>query len=247
MAAMTLAGAAMGFTEVVARPIEVQTPAAPAATPAPASTLRLIDVGDRKVAFHVVPGRKPAIVFISGGGMDGSAWNPVLATIQRRTGAELITYDRAGFGASDEDARPLLLQHEVDDLKAGLAALGATRDLILVAHSYGGEVATVLATQNPKLVARAVFIDANVPAFNTDAQIARMQATFPPTMDTSTKEGRAMSAYLKAFPTLQRGFRTMSWPATIPVAVIVSEHPPFATPEESAAWTQPDHLRACSP
>ena len=81
--------------------------------------------------------------------MDGSAWGPVLGTIHRDTGAELITFDRTGFGDSDEDMRPVRLQHDVDDLEAGFSALGANRDIVLVAYSLGGEVALPFVNQNP--------------------------------------------------------------------------------------------------
>ena len=105
----TLAWCAASSLAMAAAPA---TPAA-AAAPVPAAQTRLIDVGGRRIAFHVVPGRPPAVVFEAGSGMDGSAWDPVLGAIHRDTGAELITFDRAGFGDSDEDPRPVQLQHEV--------------------------------------------------------------------------------------------------------------------------------------
>src|ERR1700712_1880434 len=103
------------------------------AAPLPAANTRMIDVSGRRIAFHVIPGRQPAVVFEAGGGMDGTAWAPVLATIYADTGAELITFDRAGFGDSDEDTRPPTVQHEVDDLRTGLSALKANRNIVLVA------------------------------------------------------------------------------------------------------------------
>ena len=208
---------------------------------APVAQTRMVDVGGRKVAFHVVPGRAPAVVFEAGGGMDGSAWGPVLGSIYAATGAELVTFDRAGFGDSDEDTRPVALQHEVDDLKAGLEALGVGRGIVLVAHSFGGEVAFPLVAQNPGLVARAVLVDGTVPAFCTDEEMARMAAGFPKDMERDDKEGRTWAAFFAAFPAMQHGFHAMRWPDGVPAAEIVSEHPPFATPEEDAAWTQ-DHV-----
>ena len=222
----------------------VPASAAPAPDPAasaPPSSTRLIDVGGRHVAFHVTPGRAPAVVFEAGGGMDGSAWDPVLGTIHAATGAELITFDRAGFGDSDEDTRPVQLQHEVDDLKAGLAALGVDSNIVLVAHSFGGEVAFPFVSQNPGWVARAVLVDGTVPSFCTDEEMARMVSTFPKDMEQDDKQGRTWAAFFAAFPAMQHGFHTMHWPDSVPAAVIVSEHPPFLTPEENALWTQ-DHV-----
>ena len=215
--------------------------APPTAPPLPSET-RLIDVGGRRAAFHVYPGRAPTVVFEAGAGMDGTAWSPVLDTIRRATGARMITFDRAGFGDSDEDRRPLTLQHEVDDLGTGLSQLGANRDLVFVAHSFGGEVALSFASQNPGRVAWAVLVDASIPSFFTDTETAAIVAAFPKNMETTDKQGRAMSAMFRAFPAMQHAFHAMSWPADVPATVIVSEHPPFATPDQQALWTA-DHVR----
>ena len=173
--------------------------------------------------------------------MDATAWNPVLASIYAETGAELITFDRAGFGDSDEDTRPPTVQHEVDDLRAGLSALGTNRNMVLVAHSFGGEVATAFVNQNPGWVARAVLVDASIPSFFTDDETRKIVATFPKEMPQTDKQSRTMVAFFNAFPTMQHGFHAMRWPDDVPTTVIVSEHPPLATPMENAAWTQ-DHL-----
>ncbi len=213
----------------------------PVAVPSPAAQTRLVDVGGRRVAFHIIAGRPPAVVFEAGGGMDGSAWDPVLGTIHRDTGAELITFDRAGFGDSDEDTRPVRLQHEVDDLKAGLSALGADRGIVLVGHSFGGEVALPFINQNPGAVARVVLVDATIPSFCTDEETARMVATFPKDMERTDKQGRTWNAFFAAFPAMQHGFHAMHWPNSVPATVIVSEHPPFPTPADDTLWTQ-DHV-----
>ena len=206
--------------------------------PDPAAQTRLIDVGGRRVAFHVVSGRLPAVVFEAGNGMDASSWDPVLATIHRDTGAELITFDRAGYGDSDEDTRPMRIEREVDDLKAGLSALGVGRGIVLVGHSFGDEVAFPFVAQNPGAVARAVLVDAPVPSFCTDEETAQMAATFPKDIERTDKQGRTLNRYLAAFPALQHDFHAMRWPNAVPITVIVSDHPPFASPAEDAAWKQ---------
>ena len=213
-----------------------------ASAPSLAAQTRLIDVGGRRVAFHIIPGRPPAVIFESGGGMDSSAWALVLPTIYAKTGAELVTFDRPGFGDSDEDLRPPSVQHEVDDLRTGLSALGVDRNVVLVAHSFGGEVATAFVNQNPGSVARAVLVDASIPAFFTDAETAKMVAGFPMNMPQTDKQSRTMVAFFKAFPAMQHDFHTMHWPNSIPATVIISEHPPFPDPTDDALWTQ-DHLQ----
>ena len=236
----TLSSAALAWCAAGSLAVAAPAPG-DAVAPSPTGQTRLIDVGGRRVAFHVIPGRPPAVVFEAGGGMDGSAWDPVLGTIHRETGAELITFDRAGFGDSDEDRRPLRLQHEVDDLKAGLSALGAKRDIVLVAHSFGGEVAFPFVKENPGWVARAVLVDGTVPSFCTDEETARMVTTFPRNIEPTDKQGRTWNAFFAAFPAMQHGPHAMRWPDDVPATVIVSERPPFATPAEDAAWIQ-DHV-----
>ena len=173
--------------------------------------------------------------------MDSSAWSPILGSIHAATGAELITFDRAGFGGSDEDPRPVTLQHEVDDLKDGLTALGATHDLVFVGHSFGGEVGLSFAKQNPGWFAYAVLVDASIPSFFTDEETAKMVATFPKDMERTDKQGRTMAATFVAFPAMQHEFHSMRWPGGIPMTVIISEHPPFATADQRALWTK-DHV-----
>ena len=205
-------------------------------SPSPKFTTHLVSVGVRHVAFHVAPGRSPAIVFIAGGGEDASAWTGVAGAIQKRTGAELIAIDRAGFGESDEDTRPVRVENEVDDIKAGLTKLGVKGPYVLVAHSYGGQVATVLANEAPARIAAAVLVDTSIPSFFTDDEIARFTASFPKEMPTTSKEERTQGALLKVYPGLLRTFHAMTWPASIPTTVIVSEHPPLASPAENQAW-----------
>lgn len=208
------------------------------AAAAPAFTTHLIDVGGRRVTFHVAPGRLPAVVFIAGGGEDGSSWNPVTAPIQRRTGAELITIDRAGFGESDEDTRPVRIENEVADVEAGLSALHVAQSFILVAHSYGGEVATSLVNRDPSRVAYAVLVDTSIPSFFTDEEITKFEAVLPKDMPTENKEERTQAALFKVYPTLLHQFHQMDWPRSIPTTVIVSEHPPLATQAENTSWTE---------
>ena len=68
-----------------------------------------------------------------------------------------------------------------------------------------------------------------------------MVATFPKDMERTDKQGRTWAAFFAAFPAMQHDFHAMRWPTSIPITVIVSEHPPFPTPADDALWTQ-DHV-----
>ena len=84
--------------------------------------------------------------------------------IARQTGAQIITYDRVGVGQSAEVPGPWSLTAAIDDLDAGLRALGATKGVVLVSHSLAGEIATGITTRHPDWFAGGVMVDANVPS-----------------------------------------------------------------------------------
>lgn len=107
-----------------------------------------------------------------------------------------------------------------------------------MAHSPGGEIGTLYANENPRRLVWAVLVDASIPSVFTDEQTAQMVATFPREMETRDKEGRTMAALFAVFPAMQHQFHTMHWPHDIPATVIVSEHPPLATPQQNAHWIQ---------
>src|ERR1700733_1856745 len=126
-----------------------------------AQTPRIVAVNGHHLAFYVTPGRLPALVLDAGGGADSTYWKSIIPALVKRTGSEIITYDRAGFGASDETKPPYRMQDAVDDLASGLQQLGATRDLILIPHSFAGEIATYLALKHPGWISGAILVDTN--------------------------------------------------------------------------------------
>ncbi|NWP05693.1 alpha/beta fold hydrolase, partial [Escherichia coli] len=81
------------------------------------------------------------------------------------TGAPVLAYDRAGFGKSEVRAGGRIEDHGilngVADLESALKTLGYDRQIVLVAHSYGGFYSTLYAARHPGRVRYAVLIDAN--------------------------------------------------------------------------------------
>ena len=203
----------------------------------------MILVGTHHLAFHVTLGHAPIIVLDAGGGLDSSYWNAFVPELARRTGSEIITYDRTGFGDSDEVKPPFRIQDAVADLTIGLEQLGATHDLILVPHSFAGEIATRLTLQHPDWASGAVLVDTNVPEFFTDAEIQRWSQETAPQLAAmkaghQDKSTRSMEAILATFPADGRAFRQLSWPSMIPCIVIVSEKTPFPPGANAELWRQ---------
>ena len=211
------------------------------AQPTPRTTTHLIDVDGHKIAFHVTPGHGPTIVLDAGGGLDSSYWDALVPELVKRTGSEVITYDRAGFGASDDVSGAWNVHSATRDLAVGLEKLHATHRVILVAHSLAGEIATYLVREHPKWFLGAVLVDANVPDYFTDKAIARGQAMYAPMLAAiraapPSKSGRQLLALSGSFVETSRAFHRVTWPSSVPVTVIVSEKTPFDDPADAQWW-----------
>lgn len=209
---------------------------------ADASKLRMIDSGGHRVAFHITAGHGPAIVLDSGGGEDSSYWKDIVPRLHADTGATVITYDRAGLGQSEAVPGPWDVEGAVSDLKTGLTELGVTDDVILVSHSQAGEVATYFTSENPKMVSGSVLVDANLPPFFTDEEIARLAAASQPEVDAAKKDpdtpaNRQLIQTAENFTPAHQAYNKMSWPDSVPADVIVSEKTPFdGSPEDAQRW-----------
>ncbi|MDT9598695.1 alpha/beta fold hydrolase [Sphingosinicella rhizophila] len=212
----------------------------------PVSESTLIQNRGAKIAFHVTParasGRGPTIVLDAGGGGDSSYWNDLVPELARRTGARIITYDRAGFGASEERPGPLKIEDAVDDLAQGLKRLGATQNVILVPHSFAGKITTYLARQHPEWISGAVLVDANVPPFFTETMLDRQSKAYAPAIAAmkqskdQTKQTRSQLALFESFVETARAYHQVAWPAGVPCTVIVAENTPFEDPIDAGAW-----------
>jgi pimeloyl-ACP methyl ester carboxylesterase len=219
--------------------------AAPTASPAasaPAAGRHMVAHDGRRLAFHVTPGQSPTLVLDAGGGEDSSYWDALVPRLSQATGSRIITYDRAGMGASDEVQGPWDGRAAAADLQAGLRELGVTRDVVLVSHSQAGEVATYFARGNPGVLSGAVLVDANLPQFFTDTQIRRIVALTAPQIEAlrkqpSTKENRQLIATAEDFGPTHQAYHQVSWPDSVPVTVIVAEKTPFdGSPEDAQRW-----------
>ncbi|GAA1311951.1 alpha/beta fold hydrolase [Pseudonocardia xinjiangensis] len=221
---------------------EVSTDAAGPANSAPAADLHMIAHDGHRLAFHLTPGHSPTLVLDAGGGEDSSYWDALVAQLWQATGSQIITYDRAGMGASDEVKGPWDGRAAASDLQAGLRELGVTRDVVLVSHSQAGEVATYFARANPGVLSGAVLVDANLPQFFTDTQIQRIVALTAPQIEAlmkqpSTKENRQLIGTAEDFGPTHQAYHKVSWPDSVPVTVIVAEKTPFdGSAQDAQRW-----------
>jgi len=119
----------------------------------------LVQVGKYRLNFQVIEGGNPTILLEAGGGMDSREWNNLAPKIASKTGATIVSYDRAGFGKSDLPETPHDMREEVEWLWQGLQKLDLNKNLILVGHSFGGWMIRLIASEHPEAVRGMVFID----------------------------------------------------------------------------------------
>jgi pimeloyl-ACP methyl ester carboxylesterase len=97
----------------------------------------------------------PTVVFEAGMAASHAMWGAVVPLVAERTAT--VAYDRSGLGASPADDRPRSLARLSDDLVDVLGQVDGP--VVLVAHSWGGPVARVAASQVPDRIAGLVLVD----------------------------------------------------------------------------------------
>ena len=180
----------------------------------------------------------PTIVFESGGGDDSSVWTEIEPTVRRTNGVRTLVYDRAGLGQSDPPPRG---EYRIGDEAAALLrvldGLGVSGPVVLVAHSYGGFLAWLVA--GDARISGVVLVDANLPALFDDAFVERLLATYTPQFGELERQApalaRVMIPLMRAYPETARTVGAAEYPSDLPTIDIVAERSWGATPEENAA------------
>ena len=205
----------------------------------------LVKVGKYRLNFKVITGNDLAILLEAGGGMDSGEWNKIAPELAHKTGATIVSYDRAGFGKSDLPETPHDMREEVEWLWQGLEKLELQKDLILVGHSFGGWMIRLFASEHPEAVRGMVFVDPFTNEFVDMLGIEYldnhpMAGKIP--FDTSHPD--KLSKYQRALVRMvgdglgpkMEVMRKTSVRSEIPVAVITSGKPFLPKKEEQEAW-----------
>ncbi len=205
----------------------------------------LVQIGKYRLNFRVIEDGRPTILLEAGGGMDSREWNKIAPELARKTGATVVSYDRAGFGNSDLPETPHDMREEVDWLWQGLQKLELNQELILVGHSFGGWMIRLFANEHPDVVRGMVFVD---PFTNEIVDLLGMEyldnhplaGKIP--FDTSqpdklTKFQRAVVRMVRdGLAPKMKIMRATAIPPDIPVVVITSGRPFLPKTEEQEAW-----------
>jgi pimeloyl-ACP methyl ester carboxylesterase len=196
------------------------------------------DVVDGPLWASVRGTGSPTVVFEAGGGEDSSVWAAFEPEVRDHHRVQTMVYDRAGLGRSPPSAPPYRIDDEADTLRRELDRQRITAPVVLVAHSYGGFVATLVAAADPR-IAGVVLVDANLAGFFDDAQLDRLLAMyrpqFPALEQKAPELARVMIPLIEAYPATVARLRQVDIPAGTPTIDIVAERTWVDTPEEIEA------------
>lgn len=148
---------------------------------------KLIDVGGYRLHLYCTgtsrPG-SPTVILEGGLGETSLTWSKVQPGVA--SFARVCSYDRAGYGWSDNGPQPRTDQRLVSELHTLLAKAGVPPPYILVGHSVGGIMMRLYAFTYPKQVAGLVLVDSahedqmRYPELRLDAsQLSLCQAIAP--------------------------------------------------------------------
>ncbi|MGF6884826.1 pimeloyl-ACP methyl ester carboxylesterase [Nocardia sp. GAS34] len=101
---------------------------------------------------------QPIVVLEPGLGASSVGWSHVQHQAAATGRARVISYDRAGLGASPADPRPRRLRALAEDLAHVIDSAGGG-PAVVVGHSLGATIARQLAAARPCLLAGLVLID----------------------------------------------------------------------------------------
>ena len=118
---------------------------------------RLIDVGGYQLHMHCMGEGGPTVVLDSGLGCNCLEWALVQPEIAKWS--KVCSYDRAGYGWSDESPYPRTCEQIVEELHALLHQANIQPPFVLVGHSFGGLNVQSYAKRYPNEVVGLVLVD----------------------------------------------------------------------------------------
>ena len=117
-----------------------------------------IKIGERRLVGRVRGAGGPTVVLEMGLGAAGSFYDDIAQQVAAFT--QVVSYDRAGLGASDPAPKPRTIEDIVADLHALLHIAVIPGPYVLVGHSLGGLTVRLYHERYPAEVAAIVLIDA---------------------------------------------------------------------------------------
>ncbi len=123
-----------------------------------ATAAELVRLRDGRALNLRCSGTGTRVIFLeAGGNSDSTSWYRVRPLLEKRV--RVCAYDRAGYGFSDEGAKPRDLDANVADLRELMHAAGISLPVVLVGHSLGSNIVRRYAQEFPQEVGGMVLVD----------------------------------------------------------------------------------------
>ena len=204
----------------------------------------LVDVGHYKLNFTIIEGNGIPILFESGSGNDGTVWRNIAHQVAEITGTTVITYDRAGMGKSIIKPDNLGFEKNgiidgIEALEVGLKKLGFDKEIILVAHSFGGFYTSLFSTRNEEKVKHVIFVDASISSFYTEAFMEKLNKMITESFLNQLKEEKLGVYYeIKNFENTLKLIGETNFPMSVSVTDLVASEPynPFKSDTDKNRW-----------
>ncbi|QUS58974.1 alpha/beta hydrolase (plasmid) [Pseudovibrio brasiliensis] len=168
---------------------------------------------------------QPVVVFIHGNGSNASAWSNIEPQI-RSIGVQTAVYDRVILDPHPMWEAGYAVEHEAKDLIAALSNLTKSAPIILVTHSYGGYIASLLAEELEQ-VQGLVFVDAGIPQDMSAELVNFVLAEYTPRFEVLEKAApelaKTVIPVIKAYPATAQRMGSVAIPQHLPVIDIVAE------------------------
>jgi len=135
-----------------------------------------VELGTHKLmAYTVSKQSKYLVVFESGLGNDHTAWYSTgksmeILSISTSLNADVLLYDRAGYGKSGFSTEPRNISKLSSELETVVDKFANGRKVLLVGHSLGGFIIRDYAIRNPKKVAGLLFVDTSHEKYGRPSQ-----------------------------------------------------------------------------
>lgn len=214
--------------------------------PAVLDTIVQVDGRGLHLLVRAQEGATVAVVLESGGGADAGAWEPLMEAIAAATGATVVAYDRAGFGASDLGPPDLTPARQVEDLRKALGALAVPRRVVLAGHSYGALMALLHAAVAGEDVLGLVLVDPMNPGF-VAATGDFIYSTVPEIAAPANDPERAIVRIKATFDDLLLAVAEVEPGLAVPVVVVTAGEGWWGRPETDAAWRRSHEALSAAP
>lgn len=141
---------------------------------------KLVDVGGHQLHIHSMGEKRPnqsVVVLEAGVASNSLDWQKVQPKIAEF--AQVVTYDRAGYGWSEKGDDPRSPQQIVTELHTLLHNAGIESPYVMVGHSFGGIYVRLFAETYPDDVVGLILVESSVPSMiktvNTAPEISRLK------------------------------------------------------------------------